>query len=112
MLGKHRPSAQNALIGSIVLGLLCAFFAYHNYSAHKMGWAIFAGVLAVWFFVDAYRASTWVRNIRLQEEAKANAPAGPEQMAQPEATRPRFDSSKTAARANPLMNDEDQQPKS
>jgi hypothetical protein len=69
MFGNRRVPPHLVLAFSALLGVLCGLGAFLAVRSDSWGWAGLAGLLAVWFVVDAVRAYGWVRNSKQQPAA-------------------------------------------
>ncbi|GGM17938.1 hypothetical protein [Deinococcus aerophilus] len=66
MFGNRRVPPHLVLAFSVLLGALCGAGAFFAFRSGSWVWAGLAGVLAVWFVVDAVRAYSWVQNSKRQ----------------------------------------------
>lgn len=74
MFGNRRVPPHIVLIFSVLLGALCTVGAFFAVRSGSWLWADIAGVLAVWFVVDAVRSYGWNENRkRLAAEKQAAA---------------------------------------
>ena len=72
MFGNRRVPPHLVLAFSLLLGGLCGVGAFFAFRSGSWGWAGLAGVLAVWFVVDAVRAYGW-QQARRQHAGKQQA---------------------------------------
>lgn len=74
MFGNRRVPPHIVLTFSVLLGALCGVWAFFAARSESWLWAGLAGVLAVWFVVDAVRSYGWNENRkRLAAEKQAAA---------------------------------------
>lgn len=62
MFGNRRVPPHIVFAFSLLLGVLCAVRAFFAVQSESWLWAGLAGVLAVWFTVDAVRSYGWNQN--------------------------------------------------
>lgn len=72
MFGRRVPP-HVVFASSVALAVLCAVGAVLAFRAHSWLWLGVAGVLAVWFAVDAVRSYSWAQAKRSQD-AQSTAP--------------------------------------
>lgn len=69
---RRRVPPHLVFVFSLLLGVLCAVGAFFAVQSGSWLWAGLAGVLAVWFTVDAVRSYGWNQNRkRLDAEKQA-----------------------------------------
>lgn len=70
MFGRRVP--PHIVFGSsVALAVLCAVGAFLALQAQAWVWVALAGVLAVWFAVDAFRSFGWAQNKKALDAEKA-----------------------------------------
>lgn len=60
MFGRRVPPNVVFLL-SLLLAVVCGFIAYRAYSVNNTIGTLVAGVLALWFAIDAVRSYGWTR---------------------------------------------------
>lgn len=74
MFGRRVPP-HVVFAGSLLLALACAALAFVAFSRGSLIWGALAGVLAVWFTVDAVRSYGWAQERRRQAQARVQEEA-------------------------------------